>query len=184
MEFTLEPVQEAITNSVAAACSRFDDDYWYALDQSHEFPSDFFQAMAEVGVLGITMPEQYGGTGLGVVEAALVMHEIARSSGAQSAASAVHINIFGPYPILRFGTEEQRQRWLPSLIEGREKTCFGVTEPDAGLNTTEIKTSAVRDGDHYVVCGQSGLRPPKSPTKSCCSPAPHLWRRSQRRPRA
>ncbi len=154
MEFTLEPVQEAIISSVAAACSRFDDDYWYALDQSHEFPSDFFQAMAEVGVLGITMPEQYGGTGLGIVEAALVMHEIARSSGAQSAASAVHINIFGPHPILRFGTEEQRQRWLPPLIEGREKTCFGVTEPDAGLNTTEIKTSAVRDGDHYVVCGQ------------------------------
>ncbi len=154
MDFSLEPAQEAIAKSVAEACSRFGDDYWYALDQSHEFPHDFFRAMAEIGVLGISMPEQYGGTGLGAVEASLVMHEIARSAGAQSAASAVHINIFGPYPILRFGTEEQRQRWLPPLIEGREKTCFGVTEPDAGLNTTEIKTSATRDGDHYVIFGK------------------------------
>ena len=154
MDFTPNPEQQAIAKSVAEACIRFDDDYWYALDQSHEFPHDFFGAMAEVGVLGITMPEQYGGTGRGVVEAALVMHEIAGSSGAQSAASAVHINIFGPHPIVRFGTEEQRQRWLPPLIEGREKSCFGVTEPDAGLNTTAIKTSAVRDGDHYVLFGK------------------------------
>ncbi len=154
MDFTPNPAQKAIVKSIADACSRFDDEYWYEHDQSHEFPLEFFDAMAEVGVLGITMPEEYGGTGLGVVEAALVMHEIARSPGAQAAASAVHINIFGPHPIVRLGTDEQRQRWLPALIEGREKTCFGVTEPDAGLNTTRIKTSAVRDGDHYVVSGQ------------------------------
>ena len=154
MDFTLEPAQEAIAESVADACRRFDDDYWYALDQSQEFPHDFFRAMAEVGVLGIAMPEKHGGSGLGLVEAALVMHEIGRSSGAQSAASAVHINIFGPSPIVRFASDEQRERWLPPLIDGREKTCFGVTEPDAGLNTTEIKTSAVRDGDHYVIFGK------------------------------
>ena len=143
-----------MTKAVAASCSRFDDDYWYARDQSGVFPDDFFAAMAEAGVLGIALPEQYGGAGLGVVEAALVMHEIARSAGAQSAASAVHINIFGPSPIVRFGTEEQRQRWLPRLIEGRDKTCFGVTEPDAGLNTAQITTTAERDGDHYVVFGK------------------------------
>jgi len=154
VDFTPDSSQKAIAKSVADACRRFDDEYWYALDQSHEFPTEFFQAMAEVGVLGITMPEEYGGTGLGIVEAALVMHEIARSSGAQSAASAVHINIFGPHPIVRFGTAQQRQRWLPPLIEGREQTCFGVTEPDAGLNTTQIKTAAVRDGDHYAISGQ------------------------------
>ena len=154
MDFTPNSAQKAIAKSVADACSRFDDEYWYELDQSPEFPIEFFRAMADVGVLGITMPEEYGGTGLGIVEAALVMHEIARSAGAQSAASAVHINIFGPHPIVRFGTEEQRKRWLPPLIEGQEQTCFGVTEPDAGLNTTQIKTAAVRDGEHYVVSGQ------------------------------
>ena len=154
MDFSPAPEQEAIAKNVADACKPFDDDYWYELDQSHEFPHDFYNAMADVGLLGITMPEQYGGAGLGVVEAALCMHAVANSSGAQSAASAVHINIFGPHPIIVFGTDEQRQRWLPPLIEGREKTCFGVTEPDAGLNTTAIKTAAVRDGDHYVISGK------------------------------
>ena len=118
------------------------------------FPEEFHQAMAECGCLGIAMPEEYGGTGLGVTDAALVMHQVARSSGGMSAASAIHINIFGPYPIVVYGTDEQKQRWLPDLIEGRTKTCFGVTEPDAGLDTTSITTSAERDGDHYVVNGR------------------------------
>jgi acyl-CoA dehydrogenase len=154
MSFRITPEQEALVSSVRAACARFDDDYWLEHDQTAEFPNDFHAAMAECGVLGIAMPEQYGGTGLGVTEAALVMHEVGRSSGAQSAASAVHINIFGPHPIVVFGNDEQRERWLPPLIEGRQKTCFGVTEPDAGLDTTSIKTRAVRDGDHYVVNGK------------------------------
>ena len=105
-------------------------------------------------LLGIAMPEAYGGTGLGVTDAALVMHEVANTAGGQCAASAIHINIFGPHPIVVYGTEEQRQRWLPDLIQGRVKSCFGVTEPDAGLDTTSIKTRAVRDGDSYVVNGK------------------------------
>ena len=154
MDFAATPQQEALVASVKAACSRFDDDYWLDRDETGEFAHDFHQAMAEAGVLGIAMPEAYGGTGLGVTDAALVMHEVANTAGGQCAASAIHINIFGPHPIVVYGTEEQRQRWLPDLIQGRVKSCFGVTEPDAGLDTTSIKTRAVRDGDSYVVNGK------------------------------
>jgi acyl-CoA dehydrogenase len=154
MDLTFSPEQEALTKTVHAACARFDDDYWLEHDASAEFPADFHRAMADIGVLGIAMPEAYGGTGLGVTEAALVMHEVARSPGGQSAASAIHINIFGPHPVVVFGTEEQRREWLPPLIRGEQKTCFGVTEPDAGLDTTSIKTRAERDGDQYKVYGK------------------------------
>jgi len=154
MDFATSPQQQALLASVRAACAPFDDDYWLERDATAEFPHDFHRAMADCGVLGIAMPEEYGGTGLGVTEAALVMHEIARSPGAQSAASAVHINIFGPQPVVVYGTEEQRRAWLPPLIRGEVKTCFGVTEPDAGLDTTSIKTRAERNGDHYVVHGK------------------------------
>jgi acyl-CoA dehydrogenase len=152
----LEPTaeQQAIAAAAAEACKPFDDDYWYQRDQDGVFPEQFHRAMAEAGVLGLTMPEEFGGSGLGIVEATLVMHEVARSSGAQSAASAIHINIFGPHPILHFGTEDQKARWIPDLVGGRVKSCFGVTEPNAGLDTTSITTRATRQGDHYVVSGQ------------------------------
>ena len=110
--------------------------------------------MAAGGWLGITMPEEYGGAGLGATEAALLMHTVANSSGAMSAASAIHINIFGPHPIVVFGSEEQKKRWLPDLVQGTVQTCFGVTEPDAGLNTTSIKTRAVRTANGYQVDGK------------------------------
>ena len=151
---TPNPSQVALCDAVRSACRPFDDDYWLERDRTASFPDDFHRAMAEVGVLGLTMPEELGGSGLGVTEAALVMHEIARSPGAMSAASAVHINIFGPHPIVRFGTEAQRERFLPNLISGRTKSCFGVTEPDAGLDTTRITTTARRDGDRYLVRGR------------------------------
>ena len=108
MDFSPSPAQQAIVDAVAKACRPFDDDYWSQRDRDGEFPHDFHRAMADAGVLGLTMPEEHGGSGLGIVEATLVMHEVARSSGAQSAASAIHINIFGPHPILEFGTDEQR----------------------------------------------------------------------------
>lgn len=154
MDFELTPEQETLRRTVVQACAAFDDDYWSERDRDARFPEEFYAAMAECGVLGIAMPTEYGGTGAGIIEASLVMHAIANSSGGQSAASAVHINIFGPHPIVRFGTEEQRRRFLPDLIEGRIKTCFGVTEPNAGLDTTSITTSAVRDGDVYRVNGR------------------------------
>ena len=124
MDFLLTPDQQAVCDAVQKICADFDDDYWLAHDKSGEFPEDFYRAIAAGGWLGIAMPEEYGGAGLGVTEAALMMHTVANSAGAMSAASAIHMNIFGPHPIVVFGTDEQRKRWLPDLIEGRSKSCF------------------------------------------------------------
>ena len=154
MDFSLTSEQQAICDSVHKICAVFDDDYWLERDRTGEFPSDFYQAIADGGWLGIAMPEAYGGSGLGVTEAALMMHTVAGSSGAMSAASAIHMNIFGPHPIVVFGSDEQQQRWLPDLIQGRSKSCFGVTEPNAGLNTTAIETRAEPNDDGYVIHGR------------------------------
>lgn len=154
MDFSLSEDQEAIRDNVAGLCSRFDDAFWLEKDRTGDFPFEFHKAMAEAGWLGITMPEKYGGAGLGVTEAALMMHEVAKSSGGMSAASAIHINIFGPHPIVVFGNEDQKQRWLPPLIRGEIKSCFGVTEPNAGLNTTALQTKAVKSGNTYIANGQ------------------------------
>ncbi len=143
-----------IRESVKGLCAPFGDDYWLEKDRKHEFPHEFRAAVAAEGWLGITMPEEYGGAGLGVTEAALVMQTVAQSGGAISACSTFHINLFGPHPVVVHGTEEQRRRILPPLIEGKDIVAFGVTEPDAGLDTTRITTRAVRDGDRYIVNGQ------------------------------
>ena len=127
MDFSLTPEQQAIRETVGRICAEFDDDYWLERDKSGEYPLDFHAAMAAGGWLGVAMPEEHGGAGLGVVEAALVMHTVAGSSGAMGAASSVHLNIFGPHPIVVFGTPEQQARWLPDLIQGRVKSCFAVT---------------------------------------------------------
>ncbi len=153
MDFSLSSEQQAIVDSIKGLMKDFDDDYWLEHDKTGEYPEDFYQAVAKGGWLGITMPEEYGGSNLGVSEAALMMMTIAEGGG-MSAASAVHINIFGPHPIVKFGTEEQKRRWLPPLIEGKQKTCFGVTEANAGLDTTRIETFAKRDGDNYIINGQ------------------------------
>lgn len=154
MDFSLTSEQQAICDAVGNICAAFDDGYWLDHDRTGEFPEDFYQAMARGGWLGIAMPEKYGGAGLGITEAALVMHAVANSGGAMSAASAIHINIFGPHPIAVVGSEEQKQRWLPDIIRGATKSCFGVTEPDAGLNTTSITTRAKRSAAGYVVSGR------------------------------
>jgi acyl-CoA dehydrogenase len=154
MDFSFSDDQLAIRDNVAALCAKFDDEYWHDRDRTGEFPNEFHKAMADAGWLGITMPEEFGGANLGVTEAAIMMHEVAKSSGGMSAASAIHINIFGPHPIVVFGTQEQKERWLPDLIQGKVKTCFGVTEPNSGLNTTALQTKAVWNGEHYIVNGQ------------------------------
>ncbi len=154
MDFALTADQEAIRDAIAGICARFGDDYWLKLDRQGGFPNDFFQALAESGWLGICIPEAYGGSGLGITEAAVMMQAIAQSGAGMSGASAVHINVFGLNPVVVFGTEEQKRRILPPMVEGREKTCFAVTEPNTGLNTTQLKTRAVRKGDRYIVDGQ------------------------------
>jgi len=153
MDFSLSSEQQAIVDSIKGLMKDFDDDYWLDRDKTGEYPEDFYQAVAAGGWLGITMPEEYGGSNLGVSEAALMMMTIAEGGG-MSAASAVHINIFGPHPIVKFGTDEQKQRWLPPLIQGKQKTCFGVTEANAGLDTTRIETFAKLEGDNYIINGQ------------------------------
>ena len=138
MDITLTADQRAIEEAVGRICARFDDDYWSACDREARFPEEFHRAMAEGGWLGITMPTELGGAGLGVTEAALMMHTVTQHGGGFSAASTIHINLFGPHPIVVHGTDEQKARWLAPLIKGEEKACFGVTEPDAGLDTTSI----------------------------------------------
>lgn len=154
MNFALTPDQEQIRDAIAKVCAPFDADYWLRKDREGGFPEDFHRALAQSGWLGIAMPEEYGGAGLGIAEAALMMHTIAATGAGLSGASAVHMNIFGLHPVVVFGSPEQKRRWLPPLVEGRDRACFAVTEPNTGLNTLKLKTRAVREGDHYVVHGQ------------------------------
>lgn len=153
MDHTATPDHEALAKAVADLCRPFDDAYWLGVDRDATFPEDFYRAVADAGWLGIAMPETYGGAGLGISEAAALMRAVTQSGAGMSGASAVHMNIFGVQPVVVFGTEEQKARMLPPLIQGREKACFGVTEPDAGLNTTRLKTRAERKGDVYRVTG-------------------------------
>ncbi|MFC4594712.1 acyl-CoA dehydrogenase family protein [Sphingobium tyrosinilyticum] len=151
------PTQEerdVIREGVRAVVSRFDDEYWLARDEDGVFPFEFHKAMADSGWLGITMPEEYGGAGLGVTEAAVMMNEVASHGGGMTAASAIHVNLFGPHPIVVKGTPDQKSRWVPRLISGEDQVAFGITEPDAGLNTTRIKTFAEKVPGGYVVHGQ------------------------------
>lgn len=154
MNFDLPDDLIAIREQVEKICDKFDDEFWRHKEKEEAFPFEFHRAMADAGFLGITMPEEYGGAGLGVTAAAVMMNAVTRSAGTYAAASTIHINLFGPHPIVVFGTAEQKKRWLVPLIEGREQTCFGVTEPDAGLDTTRIKTRAEKVAGGYVINGR------------------------------
>jgi len=154
MNFAFTAEQEQLRDAVRHLCERFGDDYWLQKDREGGFPHDFHKAFAEAGWLGIAMPEEFGGTGLGITEAALMMQTIAETGAGFSGCSALHMNIFGLNPVVVFGTEEQKRRMLPPLVAGEHKACFAVTEPDAGLDTLNLKTKAERRGDHYVVSGQ------------------------------
>jgi acyl-CoA dehydrogenase len=143
-----------IREGVRAVCTRFGDDYWLARDEDGKFPREFHAAMAEGGWLGMTMPQELGGSGLGVTEAMVMMNEVSSHGGGLAAASTIHINLFGPHPIIVYGTDAQKARWVPRLVAGEDQVCFGVTEPDAGLNTTRIKTFAEKVPGGYIVHGQ------------------------------
>jgi acyl-CoA dehydrogenase len=154
LNFSFTPEQERIREAVAKLCERFPDEYWLKRDRDGGFPADFHQACARDGWLGIAMPEEFGGAGLGITEAAVMMQAIAESGAGFSGASAVHMNIFGLNPAVVFGTPEQKQRWLPPLIAGKERACFAVTEPNTGLNTKKIKVKAEKRDGKYFVSGQ------------------------------
>ncbi|NMM08321.1 acyl-CoA dehydrogenase family protein [Polaromonas sp.] len=153
MNFELSEDQIAIREAISRICADFDADYWLQRDRNGGFPLDFHKAIADAGWLGICMPQEYGGSGLGIQEAAIMVQAISESGAGMSGVSAIHMNIFGLNPVVKFGTEEQKQRMLPPLIAGREKACFAVTEPNTGLNTTQLKTFAKREGDIYYVTG-------------------------------
>jgi acyl-CoA dehydrogenase len=158
MNFELTEDQQLIRKSVAELASKFDDQYWMEKDQGHEFPQEFYDAIASGGWLGMTIPEEYGGHGLGITEATILAEEVARSGGAMNAASAIHLSIFGMQPVVVFGSDEMKAATLPRIVNGDLHVCFGVTEPGAGLDTSRITTFAKRGhdraGDHYVVNGR------------------------------
>ena len=169
MDFQLSEDQRAIAEAVKRICARFPDEYWSHKDTAAEFPHEFHAAMAEDGWLGITMPEELGGSNLGVTEAAMMMNAVAAGGGGAAAMSTLQINLFAPHPIVVLGTPEQKKRMLRPLISGSEKTCFGVTESNAGLNTTQIKTFAKRStAAMSSTAARSGRPRHRWRTTSCC----------------
>ena len=158
MDFALTDAQQQIRDQVLRICAKFDDSYWLERDTTATFPHEFFDTMAESGWLGIAMPEAYGGSGLGITEAALMMQAVAESGAAMSGASAIHINIFGLNPVVVYGTEAQKQRMLPPLIA--TGTSIGCSER------------------------RYGPPPRRSRTRFCCWPAPRRWTRSSASRRA
>ena len=154
MNFELSEEQLLIRESVVKLCADFPDDYWSKKDTEHEFPWDFYEAMAEAGWLGIAIPESYGGSGRGITEASLVLEEVAASGAAMNGATSIHLSIFGMHPVVKYGSEEMKQKYLPRVAKGDLHVAFGVTEPDAGTDTTSITTSARLEGDNYLVKGR------------------------------
>lgn len=154
MSIDFTPEQLQIRDSVERLCADFSDEYWLARDSDGGFPEDFCRAIADQGFMGIAMPEEYGGSGLGITEAAILMQAISQSGAGNGGVSSVSLGIFGLNPVVRYGTEEQKRRMLPPVMKRDDIACFGVTEPNTGLDTTRLKTRAVRHGDKYVVHGQ------------------------------
>ena len=154
MDFEITSEQQLIRDTVKKVCAKFPDEYWAKCDSEHRFPWDFYNAMAAGGWLGIAIPEAYGGSGQGITEASLVLEEVASSGAAMNGASSLHLSIFGMHPVVRHGSEEMKQTYLPQVAKGELHVAFGVTEPDAGTDTTSITTTARREGDHYIVRGR------------------------------
>ena len=154
MDFDLSEDQATIRAAVAELAAKFTDQYWMERDEAHEFPEDFYQAFARAGWLGITIPEEYGGHGFGITEASLLLEEVAASGAGMNGASAMHLSIFGMHPVVVHGSPELKARTLPRIARGDLHVCFGVTEPEAGLDTTRITTFARKDGDRYIVNGR------------------------------
>jgi acyl-CoA dehydrogenase len=154
VNFSYTDDQQNIRDAVLNHCSQFSDEYWLERDREGEFPFDFYASMADAGWLGVAMPEAVGGAGLGITEAAIMMQAVAEAGGGMTAASTIHGPVFGLEPIELFGTEEQKQRMIPPILSGAEKMCFAVTEPNAGLDTTKLKTRAEKKEGGYLVNGE------------------------------
>ena len=154
MNFSESEDQTLIRESVRKLCADFPDEYWAQHDEQEEFPWEFYNAMAEAGWIGIAIPEAYGGSGMGITEASIVLEEVAASGAAMNGATALHLSIFGMHPVVAHGSEEMKQKYLPPVAQGDLHVAFGVTEPDAGTDTSSITTRARREGDQYLVKGR------------------------------
>ena len=154
MDFADTHEHELIRDSVRKLCAGFPDEYWSEKDEAHEFPWDFYNAMAAAGFVGIAIPDDYGGSGQGITEASIVLEEVAASGAAMNGCSSLHLSIFGMHPVVKHGSEAMKQRYLPRVVSGDLHVAFGVTEPDAGTDTASLTTAARRDGDHYLVKGR------------------------------
>ena len=154
MDFETTDEHQLIRDAIGKICADFPDEYWSKCDNEHLFPWDFYNALAEAGWIGIAIPEQYGGSGRGITEASIVLEEVAASGAAMNGASSVHLSIFGMHPVVKYGSEDMKQKYLPRVAAGDLHVAFGVTEPDAGTDTSSIKTTARLDGDQYLVKGR------------------------------
>ena len=154
MSSNFTPEQQQIKNSVMKLCEQFGDQYWLDRDTDGKFPEDFCQAMTKEGWMGIAMPEEYGGSGLGIADAAAMVQGITESGCGNAGFAALAIGIFGLNPVVVFGTDDQKRKWLPPVIKREDIACFAVTEPNTGLDTTRLTTRAVDKGDHYLVNGE------------------------------
>ncbi len=154
MDFALTEEQDMIRDAISRICTDFPDEYWAKCDEEHTFPWDFYNALAEGGWIGIAIPEEYGGSGKGITEASIILEEVSASGAAMNGASGIHLSIFGMHPVVKYGSEEMKEKYLPRVANGDLHVAFGVTEPDAGTDTTSISTTATRDGDYYLVKGR------------------------------
>ena len=154
MDFETTDEHQLIRDAIGKICADFPDEYWSKCDNGHLFPWDFYNALAEAGWIGIAIPEQYGGSGRGITEASIVLEEVAASGAAMNGASSIHLSIFGMHPVVKYGSEDMKQKYLPRVATGDLHVAFGVTEPDAGTDTSSIKTTARLDGDQYLVKGR------------------------------
>ncbi len=154
MDFSFTADQQTIRKAVLSICGQFADDYWLERDADGEFPTEFYDVMAKAGWLGIAMPQAYGGSGLGITEAAIMMQAVAEAGGGMTAASAIHGPVFSMEPVSLFGSEEQKQRMIPPILSGEQRLCFAVTEPNVGLDTTSLKTRAEATQGGYLVNGE------------------------------
>jgi acyl-CoA dehydrogenase len=157
MDFELSAEYAEFAKTVRAMCSNFSDEYWSDCDVNHRFPQEFFDMFAQAGMLGLCIPEEFGGAGAGVTEAAILMGEIAASGGALNACTTIHVNLFGMLPVIRHGSQEMKSRYLPAAAKGELSIAFGITEPDAGSDTTRISTTAVKVDGGYRINGRKAF---------------------------
>ena len=146
--------QLTVREAIQKICAQFSNEYWQEHDQTETDPKELHAALAKDGWLGIALPEELGGAGLGISEATMMLQTITQSGAGMAGAQSIHANVYATQPLAKYGTKEQLESTIPKIISGEYRTCFGVTEPNTGLDTTKLKTFAKKQGDKYLISGQ------------------------------